>query len=114
MKTAREMLDYLRALYDPTSEVRKTYRENKRNGKCPICGTAEKTTTYCLNCYTLVKQARSLATQARICSNCFSRPVAPPKKKSRYHGVVTQCLVCRDEAEQRKMDSKLSKVIGGD
>lgn len=107
--TAKEMMTFLGDLYLPTSDARKVYRANKAAGGCPVCGTKEKSTTYCSPCYALIKEAQEMATQAGVCRYCFAAKVAPAK--GRYRGKVTQCLDCREAAAQRKMNAQLSKVI---
>jgi hypothetical protein len=108
--TAPRMLAILKEMVEPQSLARKTYRANKLAGGCPFCGTLEKSATYCNRCYRLVKEAKELATKEGLCRNCLSRPVAPPREGGKYKGMVTQCKECREAAEQRKLDAKLSRL----
>lgn len=107
--TPKEMVVFLGDLHLPTSEARRQYRANKAAGGCPICGTKEKTTTYCGPCYELIKEAQEMATRAGICRYCFAAKVAPAKKG--YRGKVTQCQECREAATQRKLNARFSKVV---
>jgi hypothetical protein len=106
-----QMVELLRKLADPASPERKEYRARREAGVCRLCGGENPAPSYCANCYETVCEAKRLAREQRLCSTCFSAPVAPAKTAWAAKK-VSQCMVCRERDRQKAAARGIERAIG--